>query len=508
MGFAEHKMAADEAMDTDNSCLIDPDTQKRLAEEKKEEGNQLYKLKQYRDALAKYSEAIDLCPQCVSFYGNRSACYLMLGQPRQALEDARTSTNLDPDFPKGWTRVARCCVMLGDTVSAKQALTKLGNLGDDNPTEQRNIETVEKMVSDSQQAYQGKDYRKSLWCLDKALEVATHSLAIKTSRAECLAFLGRYTEASEAANSVLQFDNLNADAIYVRGLCLYYEDNVDRAFSHFTQVLRFAPDHVRAKEIYKKAKSLKAKKEEGNTAFKAGNLDEAYKLYSEALLIDPCNRSTNAKLYFNRATVAAKQKKTNKCISDCDKALELDASYVKPLLRRAKCYMETEQYEEAIRDYERILKSDKSNMESRQLLQEAKLELKKSKRKDYYKILGVEKSANDDEIKKAYRKRAMVHHPDRHSSASDDEKKDHETKFKEVGEAYAILSDEKKRRLYDSGQDLEDGGGHGFHDVDPNSIFQAFFGGGMGGMGGMGGHNFQFGGAPGHGGQSFSFQFG
>ena len=66
--------------------------------------------------------------------------------------------------------------------------------------------------------------------------------------------------------------------------------------------------------------------------------------------------------------------------------------------------------------------------------------------------------------------------------------------------------------MYDSGQDLEDGGGHGFHDVDPNSIFQAFFGGGgMGGMGGMGGHHgmgghsFQFSGSPG---QSFSFQFG
>jgi hypothetical protein len=43
----------------------------------------------------------DLCPQCVAFYGNRSACYLMLGQPRQALEDAKTATTLDPTFTKG-----------------------------------------------------------------------------------------------------------------------------------------------------------------------------------------------------------------------------------------------------------------------------------------------------------------------------------------------------------------------------------------------------------------------
>ena len=63
--------------------------------------------------------------------------------------------------------------------------------------------------------------------------------------------LSRYAEAQEAANYVLQFDNINVDAIYVRGLCLYYEDNVDRAFSHFTQVLRLAPDHLKAKEIYK-----------------------------------------------------------------------------------------------------------------------------------------------------------------------------------------------------------------------------------------------------------------
>merc|ERR1712173_14152 len=109
---------------------------------------------------------------------------------------------------------------------------------------------------------------------------------------------------------------------------------------------------------------------------------------------------------------------------------------------------------------------ERGNPEYRSCLSNAKLELKKSKRKDYYKILGVDKNANDDEIKKAYRKRALVHHPDRHAGASDEEKKEHERKFKEVGEAYGVLSDTKKRTRYDQGHDIEDleghGHGHGF----------------------------------------------
>lgn len=52
-------------------------------------------------------------------------------------------------------------------------------------------------------------------------------------------------------------------------------------------------------------------------------------------------------------------------------------------------------------------------LEHKQLLKNAQLELKKSKRKDYYKILGVDKNASEDEIKKAYRKRALMHHPGR-----------------------------------------------------------------------------------------------
>ncbi|MCB9801492.1 MAG: DnaJ domain-containing protein [Pseudomonadales bacterium] len=66
-------------------------------------------------------------------------------------------------------------------------------------------------------------------------------------------------------------------------------------------------------------------------------------------------------------------------------------------------------------------------------------------KRDYYEVLGVQKSATDKEIKSAYRKLALKWHPDKHK----DNKKDAETKFKEINEAYQVLSDEKKKQAYD-----------------------------------------------------------
>ena len=65
--------------------------------------------------------------------------------------------------------------------------------------------------------------------------------------------------------------------------------------------------------------------------------------------------------------------------------------------------MEIEKYDEAVHDFEHVNKLERGNPEYRQCLSSAKLELKKSKRKDYYKILEISRNANDEEIKKAYR---------------------------------------------------------------------------------------------------------
>ena len=108
-------------------------------------------------------------------------------------------------------------------------------------------------------------------------------------------------------------------------------------------------------------------------------------------------------------------------------------------------------------------------------------------KRDYYEVLGVEKSASEAEIKKAYRKLAIQYHPDKNPGD-----KEAEEKFKEAAEAYSVLSDKDKRARYDQfgheGMGAAGAGGFGnFSDFDLNDIFSSVFGHGFSGFGGFGG---------------------
>lgn len=116
-------------------------------------------------------------------------------------------------------------------------------------------------------------------------------------------------------------------------------------------------------------------------------------------------------------------------------------------------------------------------------------------KRDYYEVLGVAKGASKEDIKKAYKKKALKYHPDRQHGKTDVERKESEEKFKEAAEAYEVLSDDQKRARYDqfghAGMSGAAGGGGGFGGGFSNmdDIFSRFgdifgdmgFGGGFGG---------------------------
>lgn len=274
-------------------------------------------------------------------------------------------------------------------------------------------------------------------------------------------------EAQNVVMSILRNNNQDPDALVLRGRILYAQGENDKAMQHFRQALSCDPDFKAAVKYLRMVQKLERMKSDGNASFKAGRYQEAVDTYTQALAVDPSNKNTNSKIWQNRALCNSRLKQWKAAIADCDKALELDPSYTKARKTRAKALGESGNWEEAVRDLKALHEANPAEPGLAKEIRDAELELKKSKRKDYYKILGLEKDCTETEIKKAYRKLAIVHHPDK--NPGDEEAAD---RFKEIQEAHETLSDSQKRARYDSGEDL----------IDPSDMF-----GGGGGMGGMGG---------------------
>jgi DnaJ family protein C protein 7 len=333
----------------------------------------------------------------------------------------------------------------------------------------------------------------------------------KLMRGEAYLKMGNVNALGDAQNvamSLLRDNSQDPEALVLRGRALYAQGENDKAIQHFRKALECDPDFRDAVKYLRIVQKLNRLKEDGNNDYKAGRWQSAVDKYTEALEVDPLNKGTNSKILQNRALCLIKLKDYTGAIADCERALQLEPSYTKARKTKATALGASGNWEEAVKVLKAIQESDPSDQNIAKEVRKAELELKKSKRKDYYKILGIDKDANENDIKKAYRKLAIVHHPDKNP---DDEGA--AERFKDIGEAYETLSDPQKRARYDSGDDLVDpadmfgggmGGGFGAQGIDPEMLFHMMGGmgggrggGGFGGFGG-GGHGFQQGG--------FSFQ--
>ena len=441
---------------------------RRLAEQSKKEGNELFANHKFSEALVKYNEAVRLHPTDATFLSNRAACHLTLGAPGLGLRDARRATEVDPTYAKGWLRGLRCAIQLGDMEQAAEMAEMLLELApglvevvEEEVKVMRKVEKLEKEVA---VAMEKEQYSAALHCLDLLACCCPRGKKIAVKRAEILAQKGNFFRVRELLVQVFadgkSQEGLPAyslalpptvEVFYIRGLMSYFQDKLDDVFQDLSRVLELEPDHHKAKAVLSKAILFRLKKEEGKLLYQAGDHEEAYRSYTEALVIDKLNSLANAKLYFNRAVNAAKLGRLSDTVDDLTTAVQLDKGYTKAFLRRAQCFMELESFDEAVKDYEQVVRLEPKNVEFGKLLSEASEKLRNSKNKDFYALLGVSRTASQEEIKKAYRKAALTHHPDRHTATEEAMKNFHEKKFKDIGEAYGVLSDEGKRKQYDQG---------------------------------------------------------
>jgi DnaJ family protein C protein 3 len=135
--------------------------------------------------------------------------------------------------------------------------------------------------------------------------------------------------------------------------------------------------------------------------------------------------------------------------------LELNPQSLPALLFKGQVALDDERYDEALRILSAAKDHHPQSREVQELLRKATMLEKRSRQKDYYKVLGVGKDADEKEIKRAYRQLIKKHHPDKVLSQGVT-KEEAEKKMAAINEAYEVLSDPELRRGYDNGVDPND----------------------------------------------------
>lgn len=123
----------------------------------------------------------------------------------------------------------------------------------------------------------------------------------------------------------------------------------------------------------------------------------------------------------------------------CTEALAIRNDEARILCDRAEAYLAEDMFDEAVNDYRKALEIDETFMRAKEGLDKAQKRQKQASKRDYYKILGLKRSARKKEINKAYRKLAQKWHPD--NFQDEDEKKKAEKKFMDIAAAKEVLSD-------------------------------------------------------------------
>lgn len=302
------------------------------------------------------------------------------------------------------------------------------------------------------------DFSTGIVLLTQLLEISPWSTMYRETRAQCYIDNDDILSAVSDLRSVNRLTQDSLQGYYRVSSLLYQLGHVADSLKEIRECLKLDPEHKDCFTLYKKIKKVDkglTDAQQNLEEQKFGDCIEAaekvLKAEKEVLMV-----MFSAKQLL--CTCHVKDEQYTVAVTKCREALDIhkDPSV---LCDRAEAYLETEMFDDAIHDYQAALEIEEHNQRAREGLEKARKLQKQSERRDYYKILGVKRTATKQEVVKAYRKAAMKWHPD---NFRDDEKKIAEKKFIDIAAAKEVLTDPEKRRQFDSGEDpLDPEGNHG-----------------------------------------------
>lgn len=364
------------------------------------------------------------------------------GQYVLALDDCNEAAKLDPDNAKILLRLARIYTGLGRPEEATSTFARISPAPSAKDTQPAK-DMLQHVQSAKDALQRGSAMSMVLYALDQAERGlgpgASKPRKWQLMRAEAYIKMGKENALGEAQNiamGLLRSNSQDPEALVLRGRVLYGQGENDKAIQSFRMAISCDPDFRDAVKWLRIVQKLDRMKEEGNVEFKAGRHQAAIAKYTEALEVDPDNRSINAKILGNRALSKNKLKQYDEAIADAERAYALDPNYTKARRTKATALGLSGRWEDAVKEWKEIAELNPEDRSIQTEIRKAELELKKAQRKDYYKIMGLEKDCDANDIKKAYRKLAVKLHPDKNPGDADAE-----AKFKDLSEAYETLSD-------------------------------------------------------------------
>uniref|UniRef100_A0A673GV67 Claudin-15-like n=1 Tax=Sinocyclocheilus rhinocerous TaxID=307959 RepID=A0A673GV67_9TELE len=410
-----------------------------------EMGRKLLAAGQLAEALSHYHSAVEGDSKNYLTYYKRAAVFLAMGKSKSALPDLSQAIQLKPDFLAARLQRANILLKQGSTQEAREDFQAVVTVEMSGPTNK-----IQKQITNQMLQFK---LRMSL-VIQKLLfvfQLSPWDPESRELRAECYIRLG---DPRKAIMDLTPATRLRADnrAAFLKLSQLHYSlgDHHD-SLNQVRECLKLDQDDKECFAHYKQAKKLSKQLDSAEELISEQRYQEATEKYESVMRTEP-----NVAFYTNKAKericfCLVKMKSAEEAVDICSEAHQREPQNIHILRDRAEAYILLQEYEKAVEDYQEAREFDQDNQEIREGLDRAQKLLKQSHKRDYYKILGVSRSANKQEIIKAYRKLAQQWHPDNFQSEAD--KKEAEKKFIDIASAKEVLTDPEMRQKFDSGED-------------------------------------------------------